>query len=191
MNKSLWCGALVTSIVAVWPSAAHADELAHDMCFSMTGNLEADLSCAKMKTKFDSVIDDMMKDVDRDLLKGMSKKKKKEYLASHGKEWLVALVGMRDEARSECTPIAQDEGTWYIYKRDRGDNYTEEKRSTREKSGLLGALVTPVQQMVCLDWKIPLQALVEQTLSKKIAAKFFEYRLLGNFKLDELQIRTE
>ena len=192
MNKSIWCGALVIALVAARPSGAHAEELEeYDMCFSMASVALSSIGCGKMEKMFDDTINDMTEKVDRDLLKGMTKKQREKYLDSHGQEWLVALIGMKDEeTRSECAPIAQDEGTWYTYKRDDGNNYTEE-RSVRSKSGLLGELVTPRQQMVCLSWEIPLQAPVERSLSKRIADAFFEYRWSGQIRLDELQIRTE
>jgi hypothetical protein len=155
---------LFAALLVALSSSAHADELGHDICFSVASETLASLSCGSMKSMTDEAI-------------------------ASNKDWRKELLG---NITAECYPIAMDSGTWYTFRRTSGNDYSKEVVTRVKDGGLLGALVTPTKPMVCVDWKFAgFQKTIESIMMPMIAEEFFKYRDAFDVRLQELEVRTK
>ena len=153
---------LVTALAVSLSSSAIADELGHDICFSVANETLASVTCGFVKTSTEAAI-------------------------ANNRDWSKELLG---NITVGCYPIAMDSGTWHIYRRTSGDDYSRQVVTRTKDSGLLGALVTPTKSMVCVDWKFAgFQKTVESIMMPMIADKFFSPAFIDDLQV--LEIRTQ
>lgn len=199
MSKMLSRVILAVVLCGGLQSAALADELDHDMCFSM-GAADFDwLTCNEMEKKFHKAVaklESYAEPETKKLLRSMTKKEKEKFfeLNEQERDWRFVLLG---KTTSSCQDVELDHGTWHVYRRKEGKGkggvplYSHEivKEEDLERTGMLASLMagfTPTRAMVCVDWRLGLQGPVESALTSKIAEEFFEYDFL-----QVLQVRTK